>query len=174
MRTILIILGSLALAACAGSKGKADVMTPEQRLEEQLRIAEEQRGVEEQSNSTFDEASTTDEEEAKFDEESAEHELKRASLNAVDCPNTFEKSQLGDYSPGKAEVNLIFQNDGSVKDVEVGAPYSGTPVGDCIVRAMSTVKIEPFKGEVVPKTRELEMAAPKPKAAAPKAAAPKK
>lgn len=168
MRTTLIILGSFALAACAGSKGNSEVMTPEERLEEQLRIAEEQRDVEDRSNSSFDEAATTDEEESKFDEESAEHELKRASLNAVDCPNTFEKSQLGDYSPGKAEVSLMFKNDGGVKDVEVGAPYSGTPVGDCIVRAMSTVKIEPFKGEEVPKTRELEMAAPKPKAAAPK------
>jgi hypothetical protein len=168
MRTFLIILGSLALAACAGSKGNSEVMTPEERLEEQLRIAEEQRDVEDQSNSSFDEASTTAEEEAKFDEESAEHEMKRASLNAVDCPNTFEKSQLGDYSPGKAEVTMMFLNDGSVNNVSVGAPYSGTPVGDCIVRAMGTVKIEPFKGAEVPKTRELELAAPKPKAAPPK------
>lgn len=168
MRTTLIILGSLALAACAGSKGNSEVMTPEERLEEQLRMAEEQREVEDQSNSNFDEASTTAEEESKFDEESAEHEMKRASLNAVDCPNTFEKAQLGDYTPGKAEVNMIFTNEGNVKDVEVGAPYSGTPVGDCIVRAMSTVKIEPFKGDEVPKTRELEMGPPKPKAAPPK------
>lgn len=163
MRTSLIVLGSLALAACAGSKGNSEVMTPEQRLEEQLRIAEEQRDVEDRNTSSYDEASTTGEEEAKFDEESAEHELKRASLNAVDCPNTFEKSQLGDYTPGKVQISLIFENSGSVKDVQVGAPYSGTNVGDCVVRAISTVHIEPFQGPEVPMTRELELGPPKPK-----------
>jgi len=163
MRTSLIILGSLALAACAGSKGNSEVMTPEERLEEQLRIAEEQRDVEEESTSNFDESATTAEEEAKFDEESAEHEMKRASLNAVDCPNTFEKDQLGSYSPGTATVTLMFENGGTVKNVEVNSPYSGTPVGDCIVRAMSTVHVEPFKGPEVPKSRELELQAPKPK-----------
>lgn len=173
MRTILIILGSLSLAACAGSKGNSEVMTPEERLEEQLRIAEEQREVEDRNTSSYDEASTTGEEEAKFDEESAEHELKRASLNAVDCPNTFEKEQLGDYTPGKAQVSLIFENNGGVKDVEVGAPYSGTNVGECIVRAISTVHIEPFKGPEVPKTRELELGPPKPKKAEPKGPAKK-
>ncbi len=163
MRTSLIILGSLSLAACAGSKGNSEVMTPEERLEEQLRIAEEQRDIEDQSTSNFDPSATTAEEEAKFDEESAEHELKRASLNAVDCPNTFEKDQLGSYQPGTATVTMVFENSGTVKNVDVGAPYAGTPVGDCIVRAMSTVHVEPFKGPEVPKTRDLELQPPKPK-----------
>lgn len=163
MRTSLIIMGSLALAACAGSKGNSEVMTPEERLEEQLRIAEEQRDVEDQNTSKYDESATTAEEEAKFDEESAEHELKRAALNAVDCPNTFGKDQLGDYSPGKATVTMIFENGGTVKNVEVSTPYSGTNVGDCIVRAMSTVHVEPFKGPEVPKTWELDLQPPKPK-----------
>lgn len=126
-------------------------------------MAEEQRDLEERSTDQFSQSETVDEEAAKFDEESATHELKRASLNAVDCPNTFEKDQLGGYQPGTATVNMTFENTGSVKDVSVSAPYSETPVGDCIVRAMSTVAIEPFQGAEVPKTWELELEAPKPK-----------
>jgi hypothetical protein len=103
-----------------------------------------------------------DEEESKFDEESANYELKRAALNATDCPNTFEKAQLGAYAPGNATVNVVFENNGSVKDVNVSSPYDGTPVGDCIIRAMGTVKVEPFKGPEVPKSWELELGPAKP------------
>jgi hypothetical protein len=161
------VLVALSAVACGGSKKNA-VMTPEERLEEQLRLAEEQRDLEESSTDQFNQSETVDEEQAKFDEESANHEMKRAALNATDCPNTFEKDQLGNYTPGKATVSLMFENTGSVKDVSVSAPYAETPVGDCIVRAMGTIAIEPFQGPEVPKTWDLELEAPKPKPAAAK------
>jgi hypothetical protein len=167
MTTPRIIFGALVAVACGGSQ-KADVMTPEERLEEQLRMAEEQRDLEERSTDQFAQSETVDEEEAKFDEDSATHEMKRAALNAVDCPNTFEKDQLGAYAPGTATVNMTFENNGGVKDVGVSSPYSGTAVGDCIVRAMGTVRVEPFKGAEVMKTWELQLEAPKPKPAAKK------
>jgi hypothetical protein len=85
--------------------------------------------------------------------------MRRASNNALDCPNTFEKDQLAGYSPGKATVTMTFVNDGSVKDVSVN-PYGDTPVGDCVVRAMSTVRVEQFRGTEVIKTWELDMPAP--------------
>lgn len=165
MKTPIIIFGALFAVACGGSQKNPEVMTPEERLEEQLRIAEEQRDEEERSTDQFSQSETVDEEESKFDEESATHEMKRAALNAVDCPNTFEKDQLGAYAPGKATVNLTFEIHGGVKDVSVSAPYSGTPVGDCIERAMGTVRVEPFQGGDVPKTWELDLEAPKPKEA---------
>lgn len=156
-------VAALSAVACGGSNKNAGVMTPQERLEEQLRIAEEQKDLEDRSTDQFSQASTVDEEEAKFDEDSATHEFKRAALNAVDCPNTFEKDQLGAYAPGTATVGLTFENTGSVKDVGVNAPYNGTPVGDCIIRAMGTVRVEPFKGPEVHKTWDLQMEAPKPK-----------
>jgi hypothetical protein len=154
---------ALSAVACGGSKKNTGVMTPQERLEEQLRIAEEQKDLEDRSTDQFSQASTVDEEEAQFDEESATHELNRASLNAVDCPNTFEKDQLGQYTPGTANVTLTFTNTGEVKDVAVTSPYNGTPVGDCIIRAMGTVRVEPFQGAEVHKTWELQMEAPKPR-----------
>ena len=167
MKTSLIMLGALVAFGCSGSGTGDRILTPEERLEEQLRIAEEGRALEDQSTSNFNEAETVNEEESKFDEESANHEMRRAALNAVDCPNTFEKDQLTGYQPGKAVVTMIFEPNGVVKDVSVSAPYSETSVGDCIVRAMGTVHVEPFKGADVPKTWDLELEAPKPKEAAP-------
>lgn len=163
MRTGIVLLGAFCLVGISGCGGaqKNDIMTAEERLNQQLGIVEAQKETDDRNLSTFDEASTVDEEESKFDEESATHELKRAALNAEDCPNTFEKSQLGEYQPGDATVTLTFVNDGSVKDVTVH-PYSDTPVGDCIVRAMSTVRVELFKGQEVLKTWELKMKTPKP------------
>jgi hypothetical protein len=162
MKTSLILLGALAALACGG-KNSTRVMTPEERLEEQLRITEQQKEQDDSNTARFKEADTVDEEAAQFDEESANHEMRRASLNAVDCPNTFEKEQLQGYQPGKAVVTMVFENAGRVKDVSVSAPYAGTNVGDCVVRAMGTVRIEMFSGPEVPKTWELELGPAKPR-----------
>ena len=162
MKKSLILLGALAALACGG-KNKHRVMTPEERLEEQLRITEEQKEQDDENTARFKEADTVDEESAQFDEESATHEMRRAALNAVDCPNTYEKEQLQGYQPGKAVVTMVFENTGHVKDVSVSAPYAGTNVGDCIVRAMSTVRTETFTGAEVPKTWDLEMTPAKPR-----------
>lgn len=158
----LLTLSALSLAACGGSKQESTIMTPEERLNRQIAMAENQKDERNQKLSEYDGAETNSEEESKFDEESAEHELKRASRNAVDCPNTFEKAQLKGYSPGSATVSLVFETNGGVKDVSVSAPYSDTKVGNCILRAYGTVHIEPFVGEEVPKTFEIELGEAKP------------
>lgn len=159
---VFIVGGAVSLIACSGATGSSSkVMTSEERLEAQLAEAEKQRELEDSNRDRYDEAATTDEEQSKFDEEAATHEMKRAALNAVDCPNTFEKDQLGAYAPGKATVTLTFENNGGVKGVSVSSPYSGTPVGDCIERAMGTAHVELFSGPEVVKTWELELLEPK-------------
>jgi hypothetical protein len=45
---------------------------------------------------------------------------------------------------GKASTTVTFAGDGSVTHVDVGAPFTGTPTGDCITDALSTVRVEPF------------------------------
>ncbi len=158
---LFIVGGAVSLMACGGASGSSKIMTSEERLEAQLAEAEAQRELEDSNRDRYDESSTTDEEQSKFDEDAATHEMKRAALNAVDCPNTFEKSQLGDYAPGKATVTLTFENNGGVREVSVSSPYSGTPVGDCIQRAMGTVHVELFSGPEVIKTWELDLPEPK-------------
>lgn len=156
----MIILGAFATIACGGQK--SSVMTPEERLDAQIAAVNEEKESDADNTGRFEQSETIDEEESKFDEESANHEMRRAALNATDCPNTFEKSQLSGYQPGKASVSMTFENNGSVKDVSVTAPYDGTNVGNCIVRAMSTVNVEPFKGPEIPKTWDLELGPAKP------------
>lgn len=166
------MLGAVFIVACGDKNG--GIKTAEDRINDQVAIAESQKEDQNANLSHYDESATDTEEASKFDKEAAKHELKRAALNAVDCPNTFEKAQLGNYEPGKATVTLTFENAGSVKDVSVSQPYTGTPVGDCIVRAMGTVTIEPYDDPEVTTTWELELEAAKPPATGPKPAAPKK
>jgi serine/threonine protein kinase len=45
---------------------------------------------------------------------------------------------------GKASTTVTFAGDGSVTHVDVGAPFTGTPTGDCIADALSTVHVEAF------------------------------
>jgi eukaryotic-like serine/threonine-protein kinase len=46
---------------------------------------------------------------------------------------------------GKASTTVTFANDGSVSHVDVGAPFGGTPTGDCIVDALAATHVEPFE-----------------------------
>ena len=157
MKTVMISLGALMLVACGGSQNDSAIMTPEERLNQQLAMGENS----EADDGKWSEAETGDEEESRFDKETAEHAFKVAALSAQDCPNTFEKDQLGDYQPGTATVSVVFENNGSVKDVAVSSPYQGTPVGDCVVRAMTPIHVEPFKGAEVPMTWEVVLEEPK-------------
>ncbi len=160
MKTAWIALGAFLTMACGGSQGPG-IMTAEERLNQQLAIADEQKAEQDESLSQYDEVATDSEEANRFNKEAAKHELKRAALNAADCPNTFEKAQLGDYQPGTATVTLTFENTGSVKDVSVSAPYADTPVGKCIIRAMSTAAIDPYQDPEVTTTWEVELQEPK-------------
>jgi hypothetical protein len=45
---------------------------------------------------------------------------------------------------GKASTTVTFAGDGSVTRVDVGAPFAGTPTGDCIADALSGARVEPF------------------------------
>jgi hypothetical protein len=50
---------------------------------------------------------------------------------------------------GTAEVELWFDNNGSVKKATLAAPHADTPVGACILRAMGAVIVPAFSGEIV-------------------------
>lgn len=168
---MMIPLGALMLVACGGSQNDSAIMTPEERLDQQLTMGENSGG---EDDGKWSEAETGDEEESRFDKETAEHAFKVAALSAQDCPNTFEKEQLAGYQPGTATVSLVFENSGTVKDVDVNAPYQGTAVGDCVVRAMTPIHVEPFKGAEVPMTWDVVLEAPKPADPAKKTDAAKK
>lgn len=155
---------AVALAFGVGCGGnKSHVKSQEERLEEQMALADEQIAEQEQQRALMDEAESDSEKAEKFDKEQAKHELKRATLNASDCPNTFEPEQLTDFQPGEAVLQITFQNDGTVKEATINSPYEGTNVGDCVLRAINSVQIKLFSGEEVTVEWKVKLDAPKKK-----------
>jgi hypothetical protein len=48
---------------------------------------------------------------------------------------------------GISSANVTFANDGTVSNVVVGVPFTGTQTGQCVVDALSTAKVPPFAGK---------------------------
>lgn len=147
MKTPVAVLGmAFVLSGCSSSGDTRHVKSQSELLDEQMALADEQAAKEKEYDSGYTEAESDTEKAEKFDKAGAEHELKRAALNAVDCPNTFEKAQLTDYKPGTADLKITFANDGTVKELTIGGGYADTNVGNCIDRAMSAVIVKTFTG----------------------------
>lgn len=151
----VLLGGSLlfAISACGGNKHK--VLTPEERLAEQMAIADEQESN--PSRGRWEDSEADSEKAAKFDPEFADHQLRRATLNAVDCPNTLPDDQKKQFKAGTARVQVIFQTDGTVKEVVLDSAYADTAVGACILRAYEPVQIKPYTGSDETKELEIEL-----------------
>lgn len=162
MKRLLPVIVCFGLAACGGSQDSG-IKTPDERLEEQLALADEQNAKDKESAHRFDEASSETEEAQKFDKANADHELKRATLNAVDCPNTLLEADLKTYKPGTAELKVTFDNEGAVKEAVLASPYADTTVGTCVLRAIESVRIKSFTGPEETVDWKVELPAPKKK-----------
>jgi hypothetical protein len=166
------IAAALVSVACSGSTEGRQPKSQQALLDEQMALADQQVAEEAEDSARFEEAEAESEKEERFDEASATHELKRATLNAQDCPNVYEKDLLGDYQPGTAELTIVFGGDGSVKEANLKAPYDGTTVGKCVQRAFLSVHVKTFVGPDVTKEWKVELGPAKPPAT--KQDAPKK
>lgn len=158
MKSLWFGVGSLLFVACASTQ-EPGVMTQEERLAAQLALAEKQDG----NSGVVDGDILSDTEEAeKFDRAGAEHELKRASLSAADCPNTLLPEDKKAFQPGTAELKITFEpTEGEVSEVILQAPYNETPVGKCVLRAIEPVRVKPFAGESVSLDWTIELPAPR-------------
>jgi len=162
MKKFVVIVMGAALVLAAGCSKKSKVKTQDERLEDQLALADEQYAKEDANKGRFEHVESDSEKAEKFDQDHAKHELKRATLNASDCPNTFEKSQLEGYQPGTAELQITFANDGSVSKATINAPWDGTPVGDCVLRAINSVQVKLYQGDEVTVAWKVELKPAKP------------
>lgn len=160
MKNLTLVLSALVVVACGGPQERG-VMSQEDRLNEQLALADEQNQKETEYNERFSAAETDDEEAAKFDQANAEYELKRATLSAADCPNTFPPESLKGYKPGTANLSIVFGNQGEVSEVTIDPVYAETPVGNCVLQAIRPVRIKTFTGP--PETVEWQVELPEPK-----------
>jgi serine/threonine protein kinase len=57
------------------------------------------------------------------------------------------KCRRGNKLWGKAATTVTFAGDGSVRHVDVGTPFGGTPTGDCIADQLATVRVGAFGGD---------------------------
>lgn len=117
------------------------VMTPDERLQEQERLAYEQE-LEARKSGGSDNFEYEEEEEKPFDQRHASMELRRATLNAITCPEVVPDKKL---PKAEADLNITFSRDGSVTEVRVSPPFADTPLEECIINAYKGVKVPPFK-----------------------------
>jgi eukaryotic-like serine/threonine-protein kinase len=68
--------------------------------------------------------------------------LAAAAGRANACPS-------GDGPSGSARAMVTFSPDGPVTDVAVPAPFAGTPVGACVVKAFKGARVPAFTGSAV-------------------------
>lgn len=84
----------------------------------------------------------SDERKGSFDEAQAKIVLARAANNARTCVNVVGKNQ----PHGDAPVTITFSGTGKSTKATVAAPFDGTPIGKCVVRAFVNILISPFEG----------------------------
>jgi hypothetical protein len=147
MKRIGLVILALTFGACGGpSYGSTGIRTPDEYVEEQERLAEQQAQQEAQQPREGGDEETDLEKRRKFDERQSELELKRAARSAETCPGSLTADQQKAVQPGTAKVTLLFGNNGRVKQATLAPPYEGTPVGNCVLRAMGNVIVPAFDG----------------------------
>jgi hypothetical protein len=68
----------------------------------------------------------------------------RKAVAAV-LPNVARCKEPGGVV-GQSTAAITFESNGAVSSVTVGAPFSGTSTGTCIIGALKAAKVTPFRG----------------------------
>jgi hypothetical protein len=117
------------------------VMTPQQRLDAEEMKAYQTEKKEAARDNDYSDAADTDERE-EFDKKQAELEMKRASLSARTCVGVVEDKKKPE---GVADISVTFNNDGHVREATIAAPYTDTPLGECVLNAYRSVIVPTFR-----------------------------
>jgi len=158
MRNAIVILSGLMFAC--GPSYTQTVKSPEEQLAEQEALGAEQVRKSEENQPVEDSYTPESEQKEKFDAKYTDVEISRAVRSAETCPGVIEK---GPY--GQAKVSITFRNDGHVVDEKstVSAPFGGTPMGDCVLRAMNAIITKNFVGPEETKEVTIELQPPEKK-----------
>ena len=92
----------------------------------------------------------SDAEAATFDPAAAASALTKAAETALSCKKPGGPT-------GAVTVKLTFASNGIPSTVVVPAPFSGTPVGDCVEKAFRAAKIPAFDGAPVAAQKTFEL-----------------
>lgn len=141
------IAGALAWG-CGGSEGEG-VKTPDQLIDEQVKIAEEdeKKKAARGDDPALGAEETDAEKKREFDQKQVKMELARATRSAESCPGVVaEMEKKGEHPRGETRVTITFVEDGTVRDVQIPSPFDETPIGDCVKRAYKSVIVPPYSG----------------------------
>lgn len=155
------LTGFVALAmlgiGCSGTGSPSHAKTPDELIDDQEKAADEQVKEEKAHPYSGDVGETDIEEKKKWDERQAVLELKRAARSAETCPKSLPADEQKKVEKGTAKVSMVFSNDGHAKSAEIAAPYTDTPVGACVIRAMKAVIVPAFVGPEHPVDWEVDL-----------------
>ena len=138
------LLAAPLLGGCGPSFEGQGVMTPQERLEYELKLAEEDEKKKKERGDLGGPVDG-DDEVKHFDKKHTKMELQRATRSAESCPGVVKDQETPETAHrGELTVTITFQQDGSVKDLQVPAPFDDSPVGECVARAYRAVIVPPY------------------------------
>ncbi|HZU83811.1 MAG TPA: hypothetical protein VE987_12880 [Polyangiaceae bacterium] len=102
---------------------------------------------------------------AAYDKDAVDVQLKRAAKQVRDnCGSASDEDGNKTGPWGSTTATLVLGRNGHIADVTVPAPYSGKPVGDCVVRSFKKIQFPPYAGSSdVTVTWDVEIKEPKSK-----------
>jgi hypothetical protein len=156
MRFVVFTGLGLFMSACFSAEPQG-VKTPDEILAEQEALGAEQLKEEEMATPVIDDEETDLEKAKQFDKKQAKLELQRAARSAATCPDSLPEEQAKEAPRGTAEVEIWFENSGSVQKATLSPPHADTPVGACILRAMQAIIVPAFTGEIVQVKWKIEL-----------------
>ncbi|HLK40979.1 MAG TPA: hypothetical protein VKU41_29715 [Polyangiaceae bacterium] len=82
-----------------------------------------------------------------YDHDAVQAELKRAGRQIQkNCGSATDDDGKATGPWGKTTASVVLGRNGHVKQVSVPSPYSGKPVGDCVVHAFEKIQFPPYAG----------------------------
>jgi hypothetical protein len=159
-RTLASVSCLLALAACGGGGKPADspgncpdgtVLSGDNCLPESA-AGHKSSGDEDTPKgntrgSSPSESASSDSSGPGYDKEAVDAQLKRAAKQVKSNCGSASDEEGNKKGPwGATTATVVLGRNGHIADVTVPAPYSGTPVGDCVVNSFKKIQFPPYAG----------------------------
>jgi hypothetical protein len=82
-----------------------------------------------------------------YDKDAVDAQLKRAAKQVKDNCGSASDEEGNKTGPwGSTTATIVLGRNGHIQDVAVPSPYSGKPVGDCVVNSFKKIQFPPYGG----------------------------
>jgi hypothetical protein len=82
-----------------------------------------------------------------YDKDAVDAQLKRAAKQVKEnCGSASDEDGNKNGPWGSTTATVVLGRNGHVQDVTLPAPYSGKPVGDCVVNSFKKIQFPPYGG----------------------------